>query len=53
MRWAISVSAYSSISGSESTSEFSAKNRIGLSEGFDLRMLGGFGMPGRQLGQRR
>jgi hypothetical protein len=50
MRCAIRVSAYSSISGNESTSEFKAKKRIGLSDGFDLRMLGGFGMPGGSCG---
>src|ERR1051325_373560 len=50
MRCAISVSAYSSISGSDSTSEFKAKKRIGLSEGFDLRRLGGLGMPGGSCG---
>src|SRR5207244_1716890 len=50
MRCAIKVSAYSSICGSDSTSELSAKNRIGLSEGFDLRRLGGFGMPAGSCG---
>src|SRR3954451_10260019 len=50
MRCAINVSAYSSICGSDRTSELSAKKRIGLSEGFDLRRLGGFGMPGGSCG---
>src|SRR2546423_3275845 len=51
MRCAIKVSANSSICGSESTSEFKAKKRIGLSDGFDLRRLGGFGMPGGNCGK--
>src|SRR5262245_42076309 len=51
MRWAIRVSAYSSTSESESTSEFSEKKRIGLSEGFDLRRLGGLGIPGGNRGK--
>src|SRR5256886_13989024 len=50
MRCAIKVSAYSSICGSDSTSEFKAKKRIGLSDGFDLRRLGGFGIPGGNCG---
>src|SRR5581483_417829 len=36
MRCAINVSAYSSMSGRDKTSELSAKKRIGLSDGFDL-----------------
>src|ERR1043166_8945513 len=51
IRCAIKVSAYSSISGSDSTSEFNAKKRIGLSDGFDLRRLGGLGMPGGSCGK--
>src|ERR1051325_275038 len=51
MRCAISVSAYSSICGSDSTSEFNAKKRIGLSEGFDLRRLGGVGLAGGHCGK--
>src|SRR5256885_5459261 len=50
MRCAIKVSAYSSICGSDSTHEFKAKKRIGLSDGFDLRRLGGFGIPGGNWG---
>src|SRR5215471_3853997 len=51
MRCAIRVSAYSSIFCNDSTSEFKAKKRIGLSEGFDLRRLGGVGMPGGNCGR--
>ena len=47
---AINVSAYSSTSESESTSELSERKSIGLSEGFDLRRLGGFGMPAGSCG---
>src|ERR1041384_1443105 len=50
MRCAIKVSAYSSICGKDKTSELSAKNKIGLSEGFDLRRLGGVGISGGKCG---
>src|SRR5262245_26941138 len=50
MRCAINVSAYSSTSDNDRTSEFSEKKRIGLSEGFDFRRLGGFGIPGGSCG---
>src|ERR1043165_6075163 len=50
MRCAITVSAYSSTCGSDNTSEFSERKRIGLSEGFDLRRLGGLGIPGGSCG---
>src|ERR1043165_2935040 len=46
----MSVSAYSSIFCNDSTSELSVKSRTGLSEGFDLRRLGGLGMPGGSCG---
>src|SRR5882724_10385950 len=45
MRWAISVSAYSSTSGSDTTSELRARNKIGLSAGLTLRRPGGAGIP--------
>src|SRR5258708_17953454 len=41
----MSVSGYSSTCGSDSTSELSDMNRIGLSAGFTLRKPGGDGMP--------
>src|SRR5258708_23972756 len=50
MRWAISVSAYSSTCGSDSTSELSDMNRIGLSAGLTLRKPGGDGIPGGSCG---
>src|SRR5260370_16928667 len=50
MRCAISVSAYSSTCGSDSTSELSDMKRIGLSAGFDLRKPGGVGIPGGSCG---
>src|SRR6266567_8621800 len=51
MRCAISVSAYSSTCGSDKTSEFSDKNRIGLSAGLTLRRPGGVGISGGSCGK--
>src|ERR1700682_550054 len=50
MRWATNVSAYSSTVASGSTGEFKDMKRIGLSEGLDLRKLGGDGIPGGSCG---
>src|SRR5437588_11375321 len=50
MRWAISVSAYSSTWGNDTTSELSAINRIGLSAGLTLRKPGGDGIPAGSCG---
>src|SRR5207244_12551570 len=50
LRCAISVSAYSSTCGSDSTSELSDISRIGLSAGFTLRRPGGVGIPGGNCG---
>src|SRR6266478_568618 len=50
MRWATNVSAYSSTVANGSTGEFKDMKRIGLSEGLDLRKLGGEGIPGGSCG---
>src|SRR5947209_18411619 len=51
IRWATSVSAYSSTVANGSTGEFRDMNKIGLSAGFTFRRLGGVGMPGGSCGR--